>query len=117
MLQGKAEAKLIKAQPERFPPPAFDYIKEGFLRWWSGKSRDGLVPTIKKQLSQLEEVHQRFGSNPSMNPLTNIQVTSDKMVQRAGTVRETGSKKDLTAEGSWRSKRSVSSSKVVPTAP
>ena len=55
VLQGKAEAKLIAAQPERFPPAPSKYVKEAFVEWRSGRSGKPLLATIREHLGQFKE--------------------------------------------------------------
>ena len=46
-MQGAEEAKLIDAQPDRFPAPVAKYVKVAFAEWRSGKSGKPLVETLR----------------------------------------------------------------------
>ena len=63
MLQGKAEATLIAAQPERFPPSVLKYVKEGYREWRSGHSGKPLIETIKAHLRDFDEDVKGMGAD------------------------------------------------------
>ena len=52
VLQGKAEDRVIAANPERFPPPAAKYVKEAVAEWWKGKSGKSLWVLVKEHLDE-----------------------------------------------------------------
>jgi len=74
VLQGKAEQKLIDAQPERFPPAPTKYIKEGFHEWRTGKSGKPLMETIKAKLSDFEDTYGDKGGPSAGMGLMEIKV-------------------------------------------
>ena len=75
VLQGNAEAALIKSQPERFPPAASKYLWEAVAEWRAGKSGKPLLATIKAKFEELDQEKKARGfDGPGANALTNIQV-------------------------------------------
>mmetsp|Transcript_31858 Transcript_31858/g.71936 ORF Transcript_31858/g.71936 Transcript_31858/m.71936 type:complete len:164 (+) Transcript_31858:399-890(+) len=60
-MQGAEEAKLIDAQPDRFPAPVAKYVKAAFAEWRSGKSGKPLVETLRGALDQFKKENENKG--------------------------------------------------------
>jgi hypothetical protein len=71
VLQANAEARLIRAQPARFPPPVSKYVKEAFAEWRSGRSGMSLYATIRTSLDAFDVDSKARGGGVTM-ALTNI---------------------------------------------
>jgi len=66
VIQGAEEAKLIAAQPEKFPPPMAQFVKEAFQKWKSGESGKPLLETIKQALDEAKHVAKAKGQGAGM---------------------------------------------------
>ena len=63
-MQGKEEAKLIEAQPARFPAPVAKYLKVAYGEWKSGQSGKPLIETLRGALDEFNiEKQSKGGGN------------------------------------------------------
>lgn len=77
VLQGKAEGKLIREQPLRFPPAPTKWLFEAWREWRSGKSGKPLLATLKSKMAEFKALQQERMDGTEEYNLTGIHVKPD----------------------------------------
>ena len=109
VLQGKAEAKVIAAQPERFPPPPTKYVKEAIAEWRTGRTGKSLWVLLKEHLD--EHKMDCEGKGVDSNALLEIAMDDYKAPSQGGGTKSVAVSKGLASSVSA-SSQSADSSQV-----
>lgn len=80
--QGKAESKLIKEHPEKFPPRPGKYLYAAYQKWRSGEEKGSLYTIIRKEFSNFQSVAKERTSAKALTGIVKTPVVQKKSFAR-----------------------------------